>query len=104
IISNPEDRAQVLFYERTYSARTDAFSTTEQSVTVLYPDLAYAPAVKPRVIDGKRVLWDQPIRHVKVNELDGWEFGIGDTFAIAPWARAYRDFLQDWVKLMRSLS
>ena len=104
IISNPEDRAQVLFYERTYSTRTDAFSTTEQSVTVLYPDLAYAPAVKPRVIDGKRVLWDQPIRHVKVNELDGWEFGIGDTFAIAPWARAYRDFLQDWVKLMRSLS
>lgn len=104
IITNPEDRGQVWFYERTYSKRAEAFSTTEQSVTVLYPDLAYAPAVRPHSIQGMRVLWDQPVRHVKVNDLDGWEYGIGDTFSVAPWARAYRDFLQDWVKLMRSLS
>ena len=104
IITNPEDRGQVWFYERTYSKRAEAFSTTEQSVTVLYPDLAYAPAVRPHSIQGMRVLWDQPVRHVKVNDLDGWEYGIGDTFSVASWARAYRDFLQDWVKLMRSLS
>lgn len=104
IVSNPEDREQVWFYERTYTRRPDPFATLEQSVTVLYPDLAYAPAAKPRTINGTRVLWDQPVRRVKVNDLDGWDFGIGDTFAIAPWARAYRDFLQDWVKLMRSLS
>ena len=104
IITNPEDRGQVWFYERTYSKRAEAFSTTEQSVTVLYPDLAYAPAVRPHSIQGKQVLWDQPVRHVKVNDLDGWEFGIGDTFSIAPYARGYRDFLNDWLKLMKSLS
>lgn len=104
IITNPEDRGQVWFYERTYSKRAEAFSTTEQSVTVLYPDLAYAPAVRPHSIQGMRVLWDQPVRHVKVNDLDGWEYGIGDTFAIAPYARGYRDFLNDWLKLMKSLS
>ena len=104
IITNPEDRGQVWFYERTYSKRAEAFSTTEQSVTVLYPDLAYAPAVRPRSIQGVQVLWDQPVRHVKVNDLDGWEFGIGDTFPIAPYARGYRDFLNDWLKLMKSLS
>ena len=104
IITNPEDRGQVWFYERTYSKRAEAFSTTEESVTVLYPDLAYAPAVRPRTIQGTRVLWDQPVRHVKVNDLDGWEFGIGDTFPIAPYARGYRDFLNDWLKLMKSLS
>ena len=104
IVTNPEDRGQVWFYERTYTKRAEAFDTTEESVTVLYPDLAYAPAVRPHSIQGHPVLWDQPVRHVKVNDLDGWEFGIGDTFAVAPWARAYRDFLQDWVKLMRSLS
>ena len=92
------------FYERTYSKRAEAFSTTEQSVTVLYPDLAYAPAVRPRSIRGMQVLWDQPVRHVKVNDLDGWEYGIGDTFPIAPYARGYRDFLNDWLKLMKSLS
>ena len=104
IITNPEDRGQVWFYERTYSKRAEAFSTTEQSVTVLYPDLAYAPALKPHTILGHQVMWDQPVRHVKVNDLDGWEFGIGDTFSIAPYARGYRDFLNDWLKLMKSLS
>ena len=104
IITNPEDRGQVWFYERTYSKRAEAFSTTKQSVTVLYPDLAYAPASRPLSIQGMQVLWDQPVRHVKVNDLDGWEFGIGDTFSIAPYARGYRDFLNDWLKLMKSLS
>lgn len=104
IITNPEDRGQVWFYERTYSKRAEAFSTTEESVTVLYPDLAYAPRIRPHRINGHAVLWNQPVRHVKVNDLDGWEFGIGDTFPIAPYARGYRDFLNDWLKLMKSLS
>lgn len=104
IVTNPEDRGQVWFYERTYSKPAEAFSTTEQSVTVLYPDLAYAPALRPHRIDGKPVHWDQPVRHVKVNDLEGWQYGIGDTFAIAPYARGYRDFLTDWLKLMKSLS
>lgn len=104
VVTNPEDRGQVWFYERTYSKRAEAFSTTEQSVTVLYPDLAYAPAVRPHSIQGHTVLWDQPVRHVKVNDLEGWEYGIGDTFAVASYARGYRDFLNDWLRLMKSLS
>ena len=104
IITNPEDRMQTWFYERTYTRRTDPFSTSESTVTVLYPDLAYAPRSRPRTIDGHEVMWRQPIRHVRVNDLDGWSFGIGDTFSIAPYARGYRDFLNDWLKLMKSLS
>lgn len=104
IITNPEDRGQVWFYERTYSRKREAFSTTEEPVRVLYPDLAYAPASKALFLNGSEVRWDQPVRHVKVNDLDGWEFGIGDTYSIAPYARGYRDFLNDWLKLMKSLS
>lgn len=104
IITNPEDRMQVWFYRRTYTRRAEAFATSEETRTVLYPDINYAPGIRPKRIQGVEVLWDQPVRHVKVNELDGWLYGIGDTFSIAPWARAYRDFLGDWVKLMRSLS
>lgn len=104
IHANPDDRMQVWFYQRTYARKADPFATTETTTSVLHPDLAYAPASKPTMLNGMRVLWDQPIRHVKVNDLDGWQYGIGDTFSIAPWARAYRDFLSDWAKLMRSLS
>lgn len=104
VIANPDDRMQVWFYRRTYTRKPEPFSTIEETVTVLHPALSYAPSLKPHTIRGMRVLWDQPVRHVKVNDLDGWQFGVGDTFTIAPWARAYRDFLGDWVKLMRSLS
>ena len=104
IHSDPEDRMQVRFYERTYTVRQDTFSQATRQETVLYPDLSYSPRSKPKVIEGRRVLWDQPIRHVKVNDLDGWQRGIGDTYSIAPFARGYRDFLTDWLKLTRSLS
>jgi len=104
IITNPDDRLQPWFYERTYSHRPDPFQETEETVTVYHPDIAYSPVSRPRTIGGHRVRWDQPVRHVKVNDLDGWQYGIGDTFSIAPYARAYRDFLTDWARLMRSLS
>lgn len=104
IISNPDDRVQVWFYQRTYTRKPEPFSTVEETVTVLHPALSYAPALKPHTIAGMPVLWDQPVRHVKVNDLDGWPYGIGDTFSIAPYARGYRDFLNDWLKLMKSLS
>lgn len=104
IITNPDDRGQVWFYERTYSRKREAFATAEETTRVLYPDLAYAPATRAPFLNGVAVMWDQPVRHVKVNDLDGWEYGIGDTFSIAPYARGYRDFLNDWLKLMKSLS
>ncbi|MFC0673540.1 hypothetical protein [Brachybacterium hainanense] len=104
IHTDPEDRMKVWFFERTYTRRTEAFSTATETITVLHPELTYAPSLRPKAIRGNPVLWDQPIRHVKVNDLDGWQYGIGDTYAIAPYARGYRDFLNDWLRLMRSLS
>lgn len=104
IIANPQDRLQPWFYRRTYTVRPDPFSAMEQTVEVLHPDIAYAPSQQPARLGGVKVEWGQPIRHVKVNDLDGWQYGLGDLYSIAPWARAYRDFLGDWAKLMRSLS
>lgn len=109
IITNPQDRLEVWFYRRRYTARELADSafgvrTVDRDVEVLYPDLAFAPTLKPRTVDGVEVRWNEPIRHVKVNDLDGWLFGIGDTYSIGPYARMYRDFLGDWAKLTRSLS
>lgn len=104
VITNPEDRMERWYYQRTYTIRPDPFSPTEETRTVLYPDLAYSPTTRPTFVGGHRVMWNQPIRHVKVNDLDGWLFGIADTYSIAPYARGYRDFLTDWLRLMRSLS
>lgn len=109
IITNPDDRLEVWFYKRTWTQkqprdRGDSLSLVEETRTAYYPDLAFAPAQKPRTINGHPVRWGEPIRHVKVNDLDGWLFGLGDVYAVMPYARGYRDFLSDWLRLTKSLS
>lgn len=97
IITNPDDRTEAWFYLR--EVARDGGTVKE-----LYPDINYTPSIKQRSRDGVRIFWNRPIRHVKVNDVEGWLYGVGDTYSIAPWARAYRDFLSDWAKLMRALS
>jgi hypothetical protein len=41
---------------------------------------------------------------VKVNVALGAKWGIPDAYAALPWARAYKEFLEDWAVLMKSLS
>lgn len=106
VITNPDDRAEPWFYRREWTAR----GVNEQGRVVdtqrvdYYPALDFWPATRPRFIDGHPVHWDAPVRHVKVNHLDGWQFGVGDAYAALVWARAYRDFLADWATLVKSLS
>ena len=108
-IRNPEDATEVWFYPRTYITPAGTEKTT------YYPDIDFRPR-GTRVIrfrDSTRgeqtitagaIAWDSPVIHLKVNDLDGWEFGIGDAFAAIAWARAYKEFLEDWARLVKSLS
>lgn len=109
-IDNPEDRDDPWFYQRTYtvdeviptvSGTTVTRATTR---TVLHPAVGYWPKLRPRSINGHEVRWDAPILHVSVNRLDGWKFGIGDAYAAVSWARAYKEFLEDWARLVKALS
>ena len=101
-LTNPEDKLETWFYRRTYSiVREDG---TEEDFEELYPSLHYRPLTRARNIGGLRVNWDTPLYHVKVNGLAGWKFGIGDAFAALPWARGYKEFLEDWAILTKALS
>lgn len=106
VITNPEDRAEPWFYKRVWTARgvNEQGRVVDTMRTDYYPALDFWPARRPRLIDGYPVHWDAPVYHVKVNHLDGWQFGIGDAYAALAWARAYRDFLADWATLVKSLS
>ena len=101
IHTNPEDEETPQLYLRQWTA---AGETTTRAAW--YPALTYRPAHRDHQItwNGQpiEVRWDQPIRHVAVNRVAGR--GIGDAFAAAPWADAYKGFLEDWAGLMRSLS
>jgi hypothetical protein len=107
VILNPDDRTDPWFYKRVYT-HTELDVTTgrnvAQSRTIFYPSLSFRPLSRPRTIGGHPIMWDAPVYHVKANCLDGWKYGVGDVYASAPWVRAYKDFLEDWATMMRSLS
>ena len=111
IIPNPEDRDEPWFYLRRYTVKEAGIryagitkSSSWKTKTVLYPALGFKPTARVAEIDGIPVQWDTPIQHIAVNRIDGWLFGIGDAYAAIPWARAYKEFLEDWARISKSLS
>lgn len=107
VIANPQDCSEPWYYERRWLENTLNVAsglTESQQRTAWYPALNYRPRSRPARIGQHEVRWDAPIRHVKVNDLEGWRFGVPDAYAALDWARAYREFLEDWAKLVKALS
>lgn len=106
VICNPDDASEPWFYPRKWR---EEIRTVNGAVEVLerqalYPAVTYRPKSRPKTWNGWEVRWDAPVRHVKVNDLDGWKFGVGDAYAAIAWARGYKEFLEDWARLVKSLS
>lgn len=109
VITNPEDKWDPWFYKRVWTVEVveagySGTRTRKETRRAYYPALGFRPRLRPRMVDGIPVQWDAPVDHVHVNRLDGQKFGIGDTYAALPWAKAYREFLEDWAKLVKALS
>lgn len=107
VISNPDDASEPWYYRRRwYETRFDPAigDVPAEEREAFYPALDYRPQRRPTTLGGFEVRWDAPVRHVKVNDLDGWKFGIGDAYAAVDWARGYKEFLEDWARLVKALS
>lgn len=97
IITNPDDAADVWFYERSWLVDSQQRNT-------FYPALSYRPAVRPRIIDGVPVEWSAPVYHVHDNAPAGWQYGVPDLYPAVDWLRSYKGFLTDWAKLTKAIS
>lgn len=112
VIYNPEDRSEPWLYERTWTQQVVETSSDGLALTMAvetrteyHPHVNFRPkGRKPTTLGGKTIRWDAPIYHIKVNALQGWDFGIGDAFAATFWAKGYKEFLEDWAKLVKALS
>lgn len=111
VITNPEDANEVWFFLRQFTTQVREPGTingTERLRTetrrILYPSIDYRPTSRPGTYGGVPIEWDAPIAEMKVNDLDTWDFGIGDAFAAVEWSRAYAGFLTDWAKYVKALS
>jgi hypothetical protein len=49
-------------------------------------------------------MWDSPVYHVRVGGLSTMRFGVPETYSGLDWARAYKEFLEDWATIVRAYS
>lgn len=107
VATNPEDDSEPWYYLRRWTeAGIDARTGNPRSGQneAWYPDVDYWPRRRQHKFAGKEVRWGSPMKHVRVNSLDGMTFGIPEVYAALGWARAYKDFLEDWASLVKALS
>ena len=108
IITNPEDRRDVWFFQRSFLVRVmdDTGKMQENRQIWLYPSLSYAENAtsKPPAIGASPIKWETPIYHVKVGGLSDMMFGVPETYQALDWARSYTVFLENTATLMRKLS
>lgn len=106
VITNPEDRSEPWFYKRVWTLDGyDAEGNVRQGTAeMMYPDVDYKPRIRPARFANVKIAWDTPVMHVAVNRPKGWLRGIPDAYSVINWSRAYKEFLEQWAGLMRSLS
>lgn len=107
IICDPEDHYTPWYYRRDYTV--NEFST-ETGVVIpamsiaYHPDWRYNPSDKPETINGRKVHWNAPIMHVKVNCLPDMKYGVSEVYAALDWAKAYKVHLENGSKLWQAFA
>lgn len=98
-IRNPDDRADVWFWPRRHT-RPDG-TIVEQ----LHPDIDRIPTgIRPTHYDGVQIVWSQPVLVETADRLDGDTWGVAEVYAALDWARAYKEFLEDWAGYVKALA
>lgn len=98
IISDPEDAANVQFYRRRYSVRK---GKQLGQVEKLYADIHFSGAI-PSAVDGVEVVKNTRVYHVRIGALADMRFGLPEMHQSIPWARSYKDFLTDFIAIVKS--
>jgi hypothetical protein len=96
IICNPEDAKDPWFYKRVW---IDGAGKEQKK---LYPAWTYLPATKPESLSEISIEWTAPVMHVKIGGFSDWKFGISEVYSAIDWAKAYKEFLEDWATITRA--
>ena len=106
IICNPEDSKEPWYYRRLWTQTATDGSTgspTTRQMSAYYPDWRYTPAIKPATLGALPVRWSSPICHIRGSAgYSNWKFGCSEIYASIDWARAYKEFLEDWASIVRA--
>lgn len=112
-ISDPENYEDIRFYKRTYAVYKRNAKTRqveEGFAEKWYVSVPYSYALQdtgkkfPKTLLGIRVDQDYVMHHMTVNRQTGWRWGMPDVAAVVPWARAYKQYLENQSKLVEAYS
>lgn len=107
IITDPDDAKSPWFYRREWTeSRIDPATGDQVNVhrRAYYVDWHYNPPLLPDAIGDVPVIPDGRVYHVKVGGLSDMKFGVSEVYPAIDWARAYKEFLEDWATLTRAYS
>lgn len=105
IIYNPDDSKEPWYYYRQWQQPKEPGSQKYEMHQAMYPDINYMPkGGLPKYFNGIEVMALNPVYHVKTNCLSDMEYGVSEIYAAIDWAKAYKDFLEDWYTIVKSLS
>ena len=104
IICNPQDSREPWYYVRRWTQQRmeGDGSIAYEAQTAIYPDWRFNPVAKPATLRGHLVQWGTPIYHVRVGGFSNWRYGVSEIYDTIDWARAYKEFLEDWASIVRA--
>ena len=105
IVCNPEDNKEPWYYgrSRTVEGLDKAGRAQIGVVTDYYPDWRYDPqGGRTSTWDGKVVHWESPVYHVATNKLSDMKFGVSEIYSALDWAKAYKEFLENWATMVKA--
>ncbi|MFA4972436.1 MAG: hypothetical protein WC683_07465 [bacterium] len=107
VVYNPEDSNDPWYYLREWQEfpLDTAGPVPPVRRAAYYPDWRYRPRDgHPATLYGIEVRADTPIYHVKVNALSDMQFGVSEVYAGLDWARAYKEYLENWASVAKALA
>jgi hypothetical protein len=112
-VSNPMDREEIWYYQRTYKIVVTDRITGEQSTEEeikWYASLGYYQKLQalgknlPKRWNKYGVEQNYVIQHTAVNKQVGWRWGVPDILPVIYWAKAYKEYLEDNAMLVKAYS
>jgi hypothetical protein len=94
IVTNPDDAKEPWYYYRVW---TDSAGKSHE---VYYPDWCYKTTAQ--IYKGKKVEINALVMHIKTGGFSDWKYGVSEIYSALDWAKAYKEFLEDWATITRA--
>lgn len=111
VLTDPDDTAKPLYFLRQWNRNVIDFQSGRQTPTpqrCWYPSLeTVQEGTGPKrdmMGDETPINWDMPLLRCKIGAPAKWRWGIPPVYAAIDWARAYKDALEDYATVRRTLA